>query len=122
MIVSVIYIFHNAFRSLHKVSITRSHFLAIFDTAWKKTIALPQNVISGFRSCGLVPINPDNVHYRKLIDTGAARRHDEHMQQSRSNSASDAHQKLGKIMMFQVIERSLPADLRLDFESRYSEG
>ena len=28
----------DAFRSLHKVSITRSHFLAIFDTAWKKTL------------------------------------------------------------------------------------
>ena len=39
-----------------------------FDSAWKSGTSSPKNVISGFRSTGLMPWNPDSVNYNKLID------------------------------------------------------
>ena len=50
------------FRLVHKMSITRSNLFQIFEPAWETTIiGLPTNATSGFRTCGLVPFNVNNV-------------------------------------------------------------
>ena len=52
---------------------TKKHFFSVYYRAWNETWAEPQNVVSGFRSKGLVPFNIviDNMDFSKLIDSNA---------------------------------------------------
>ena len=111
----------NHFRNQYGVAITRSQFFQVFDTAWKASINQPNNVVFGFRACGLVPFNVDNVNFSKLLDANAAKDHNE----SRKNlplQHLNSYEKLGAVRTFQITEKRLPAEMKNDFERQYSEG
>ena len=48
---------------------TKNHFFPVFYRAWNETFAKPQNVVSGFRSKGLLPFNEGYIDFYKLIDS-----------------------------------------------------
>ena len=50
---------------------TKKHFFSVFFRAWNESCDKPQNVVSGFRSKGLVPFNVDNMDFSKLMDSNA---------------------------------------------------
>ena len=112
----------NFFRNQYGVAISRSHFFQIFDPAWKASTTLSNNVVSGFRSCGLVPFNVENVNFDKLLDVEAAKRHNTNAHVDLTPQQYVSHQKLGAVRTFQIIDKQLPEDMRKNFEKRFSEG
>lgn len=50
--------------------ITKNNFGILFQKVFEKV--KPQSIINGFRACGLFPLNPDAVDYKKCILTRQA--------------------------------------------------
>ena len=110
------------FRGKFKVSVTRTHFFPVFDQAWKAAIANVQNVISGFRSCGLLPFNVENVNFGKVLDKAAAANHNERMNANINDHATTrSYERLGVMKVFQMIESKLPREMKENFETRWAE-
>jgi hypothetical protein len=61
------------FKEEFKMPMTKAHFFKVFDQSWKKAID-KKHSIAGFKSTGLVPFNPNNVDYTKLIDEKSVKR------------------------------------------------
>ena len=109
------------FRLLHKMSITRSHFFGIFDEPWQATIANKHNVVSGFRSCGLVPFNADAVNYGKLIDKNILRNYEYQRENSTAGSHTAIYERLGAVKLMQLFETKLTNEMKESFEKRLEE-
>ena len=63
--------FSNQFPNM---AMTKVNFFSVFDIAWKKAKGKPENAVSGFKKCGLIPFNPEALDYTKLIDSSTATR------------------------------------------------
>lgn len=110
------------FRLLNKVSITRSHFFHVFDPAWESCVAMTQNVIAGFRCCGLVPFNVNNVDFKKLIDRNVKERFERRQERATSGGQTGVYERLGAIKLFQLFEGKLTPELKQDFDKRLDEN
>ena len=83
---------------------SKVHFFPVFDAAWKEACGRPANALSGFRSTGLVPFNPEKVDFSKLLDSHPV----EKFQQDSaiSNQMSD-DEKVGLMRAFTIVENEL---------------
>ena len=50
------------------LSMNKNHFFPVFNSCWKKSTESTHAAVSGFRKCGLVPLNPLSVDYSKLME------------------------------------------------------
>ena len=94
---------------------SKTHFFPIFDNVWKKAAERPQNVISGFKKCGLVPFNPNAVSYDKLMTP-------RNTVLPSSKFSASADESLGMKRMMQVIVSNLTPETVTMFETQYEEG
>ena len=101
----------NDFKAKFKTSVTKHCFLQVFDPAWKKCTE-KRHSIAGFRATGLVPFNPNNVDYRKLLHSNI---------KSAATSTLSINQRLGITMTFQAIKGILTSDQVTRFEKRMEE-
>ena len=104
--------FGKEFRGLH---MTRQHFFKVFDKAWKRAVASPTNIKSGFRKTGLVPFNPNAVPYDRLIK----RKVDDHNART-INVKPD--EKIGMARVIQMFESFLNDGELATFERRLNDG
>ena len=89
----------------------RSHFLPVFLKAWKKAINMPQNIVSGFRKCGLVPLNPSVIDFDKLIPSTPPL--------FNKQKAVDQNETIGMIRMYQLFESLLPEPMKNCFTESF---
>ena len=102
----------NEFANQYKgLAMTRTHFFKVFDCAWKKCIENKQTVASGFRKCGLVPLNPDAVAYDRLMDRAQL--------PIRHSKSKDLMENVGMTRMYQLYESCLTDELKELFSLRY---
>ena len=92
------------------LSMSRTHFFGVFDSAWKKSTENKQSAVSGFRKCGLVPYNPNAVDYERLLDFV--------VKTPSKRPAVDVMENVGMDRMFQLFEQCLPEDVRTLFSRR----
>ena len=57
-------------REYKGLAMSKTHFFKVFDKAWKVCVERKQIAVSGFRKCGLFPLNLDAVGYDHLIYPG----------------------------------------------------
>lgn len=95
-------------REYKGLAMSRTHFFKVFDHAWKQCIANKQNVMSGFRKCGLVPFNPNAVAYDRLISQNAVA--------ERFTPIIPTAERVGIARLFQVFEDCLSDELRRCFQ------
>ena len=87
------------FRREFHLALTRSHFFQVFDPVWKFALSKPENMKSGFKACGLVPFNVENINFSKLLKTNEAEKFNEEMKNV-SRQVSNFHMK---IFMMKII-------------------
>ena len=95
---------------------TKHHFFGVFDDAWKK-LTEKKHAIAGFKATGLVPFNPNQIDYTKILDSASNKKKIQN-----SNRYIDKHNRVGIHMAFQKIQTILPSDKIALFEKRFSEG
>ena len=95
------------------LSMNKSHFFKVFDSAWKKSIQTPQNAVAGFRKCGLVPLNPEAVDYDRLIEKTV------HVPPVKK-SQSSYEERIGITRAFQLFENCLSEEISSLFANRYA--
>ena len=93
------------------LSMSRTHFFSVFDSAWKKSTANKQAAVSEFRKCGLVPYNPNAVDYERLLDFV--------MKTPSKRPAVDVTENVGMDRKFQLYEQCLNEDVRTLFSRRW---
>ena len=108
------------FRNTYKMAVTRSNFFQMFDQAWKLATANPDNVKSGFKSTGIVPLNPNSVNYNKTLDKAAAQKWEK--LQTVKSTASNAAEQVGLKRAFQTVENVLSDTMKKEFERRFDES
>lgn len=105
------------FKEEFKMPMTKANFFPAFDKAWK-SLTGKKHAVSGFKATGLVPFNPNQVDYTKVLggnsDAGKVR-----VNASRN---IDRHNQVGIYMCLQKIESILPPPMLELYQRRFSEG
>ena len=118
-------------RTYRGLSMSRHHFFSVFDSAWKQAVNSPQNIISGFRKSGLVPLNPEAIDYSKLVAKISVPENDPSTSQNdpstndpltSENGATNFNQGKSSEKMFAILKNQLPATMLTLFETRYENG
>ena len=104
------------FKLKYKIQMSKAHFFQVFDNAWKAT-AQKNHGVAGFRCTGLVPFEPNNVDYSKILRKVPA---EPPVQVTKSENI--AQQKVGISMAFGKITEILSDEQLILFEKRFSEG
>lgn len=104
------------FQAKYKTSVTKHSFFQVFDQPWKKATEKKHSV-SGFNACGLVPFNPDNVDYRKVLNSKA----NSGSRSSNKRGKLTMDQRLGITMSFQAVKDILSPDQIEFYEKRMDE-
>lgn len=110
-----------SFKLQYKIAMTRNNFFQVFDKAWISAINSPNNVISGFKSTGLIPFDVDNVKFEKLVNPKHAEQYNESVNKHTESSMS-THEKLGFTRAFQIFKNGLPENLLAKFDTRFVKG
>lgn len=95
--------------------INRSYFFYVFDRAWKKCIENKNTIVSGFRECGLVPLNTCAVAYSQILEKCQPRPKEKVPEISMG-------ERVGMMRMFQMIESCLGDNLKELFSIRFCNG
>ena len=106
----------NDFKVKYNQAMSQTMFFTVFDKAWESCKGMKQNIISGFRKAGLVPLNPDALDYSHIIDEQKAK---DLVTQSDDLSAD---QKLGIMRSLKCFKEHLPEFTIRNFETRFCEG
>ena len=102
-------------------TIKKCHFLKIFSEVWAKS-CIPEYAINGFKKSGLVPYNPSNMDYSKLIPERV-----QNLKEKCSSPHPTLYQKqLASKVCYQkclnVVSHHLKQDVRQRYEERIAEG
>ena len=100
------------FKLKYKIQISKAHFFQVFDNAWKAT-AQKNHGVAGFRCTGLVPFEPNNVDYSKILRKVPA---EPPVQVTKSENI--AQQKVGISMAFGKITEILSDEQLTLFEKK----
>ena len=97
-------------------AMTKHSFFSVFDLAWKDCKE-KKHITAGFKSSGLVPFNPDNVHYDKLLQRKG------NLDTKNKNLLElSGGQRLGINIAFIEFEKVLSEDQKRLFEKRFNEN
>ena len=106
------------YKSEYNIAVTKNRFIQVFNPAWKSATESPQSVVSGFRSTGLVPYNPNGVNYTKLIDPSTI---ETWKAKTEKNSAS-LQEKLGLTRAFLAAQNCMSPETLTTFEKCYEDN
>ena len=108
---------HNFIQSNPSMSITKCRFSGLFNEAWGKTMS-PATICSGFRRCGVYPLNPD------AIDCSVSVVNPEASLQQVHEGADLEGQDDGSSNLLQLddVQLSLSSEMVARFERRFEEG
>lgn len=101
-------------RQYRGLRMTRCHFFKVFHAAWIKAIGAPENVIKGFRKCGLVPFDACVVDFDRLIKPPTPLKI--------KNKEPSEEEKIAMIRMFQTLKNNIPNEIHAQFEARWDNG
>ena len=96
----------------------KSHFFTAFGECWVKAADVnKKNIKSGFRKSGLVPYNPQNIDFTKIIDEESSLKKYE---AACSNSSQNQYEQVIYKRMSNIFTSVLGNELSDDFKNRYS--
>ena len=101
------------FQKKHRMAMKRFNFFQVFDECWKKARS-PENAVSGFRKCGLVPFDPEAVPYGRLVRKAA--------NQPLEKRLLCEKEKIGIMRAQQLFQTCLTPNIKDLFNVREEEG
>ena len=106
---------HNFIQSNPSLSITKCRFSGLFNEAWSKTMS-PATICSGFRRCGVYPLNPD------AIDCSVSVVNPEASLQQVNEGADGQNDGSSNLEELDDEQSSLSSEKAALFERRFEEG
>lgn len=102
----------NEFKIKYRLAMSIQHFFPVFDSAWKEACSRPKNVISAFKSTGLVPFSVENVNFSKLFNF-------RHVRQSTNQFKTSDQERIGLMRALNMVEDEISIPTKLLFERRF---